>query len=376
LRQSIKTYYLFKPLHIAILGCRGIPNHYGGFEQLAEHLSKGLVEHGHTVSVYNTHDHPYQDKVWENVEIIHCNNPEKKLGTAGQFLYDRNCILDARGRNFDVVLFLGYTSSSVWGRWFPRSVIISNMDGLEWKRSKYSLPVRWFLRRAEAMAIRYSHFFVADSPLIQDRLQQQYAVSSKYIAYGASQYEQYDTTVLQQFGLSARDYDMLMARMEPENNVEMILKGFTATGASRRLLVVGNMQNAFGKKMISRFGHDKRLVFAGPIFDQAVNHSLRHYCSLYFHGHSVGGTNPSLLEAMSDGALIAAHDNGFNRAVLGDDAFYFSTAADVSSIVQTQSGNEEMTERNKARIQEQYNWPHIIAQYATFIEHCYNRKKR
>lgn len=311
------------------------------------------------------------------MQIIHCQNPEKKLGTAGQFIYDWNCIRDARRRNFDVVLFLGYTSSSVWGRWFPRSVIISNMDGLEWQRSKYSRPVRWFLRRAESMAVRYSDFFVADSPLIQDYLGDKYAISSKYIAYGAREYKTYDGSALDKFNITAGNYCMLMARMEPENNIEMVLQGFSKTGTDKHLLVVGNTENGFGKKMQQQFGNDKRILFAGSVFDQEVNHNLRHFSSLYFHGHSVGGTNPSLLEAMSDGALIAAHDNGFNRAVLGDDAFYFSSAEEVSELITAKADSgQQMIGRNKEKIREQYNWPHIVAQYATFIEHCYNRKKR
>ena len=129
-------------LRIAILGTRGVPNHYGGFEQLAEHLGPGLVKAGHAVTVYNSHNHPWQEAQWEGVNIVHCYDPEYLLGSAGQFIYDLNCIIDARKKNFDVILQLGYTSSSVWGRFYPRdSVVISNMDGLEWKRAKYSKPL-------------------------------------------------------------------------------------------------------------------------------------------------------------------------------------------------------------------------------------------
>src|SRR3982750_1944781 len=119
-------------MNIAIIGTRGIPNRYGGFEQLAEMLSVGLLQKGHSVTVYNSHKHPYQQKEWSGVKIIHCYDAEHILGTAGQFIYDLNCIRNAGKENFDVLLFLGYTSSSVWGRLFPKgSIIISNMDGLE-----------------------------------------------------------------------------------------------------------------------------------------------------------------------------------------------------------------------------------------------------
>src|SRR5450432_900655 len=126
-------------LRIGISGTRGIPNHYGGFEQLAEYLSAGLAEKGHEVVVYNPHNHPYKEKRWKGVSIVHCYNPERITGTAGQFIYDLNCVMDARKRNFDVLLMLGYTSISVWERLFPKkSTIIFNMDGFEWKRKKYS----------------------------------------------------------------------------------------------------------------------------------------------------------------------------------------------------------------------------------------------
>src|SRR5258708_1172732 len=106
-------------LRIGILGTRGIPNHYGGFECFAEHLSQGLVKKGNEVFVYNSDNHPNQEKLWNGVHIVHCYDPEYLVGSAGQFIYDLNCIIDARKRNFDIWLFLGYTSSSVWGMLYP-----------------------------------------------------------------------------------------------------------------------------------------------------------------------------------------------------------------------------------------------------------------
>ena len=124
-------------LRIAILGTRGIPNHYGGFENLAEHLAPALVRSGHEVYVYNSHNHPFRETLWKGVHIVHCYDPEFRMGSAGQFIYDLNCIRDARKRNYDVILQLGYSSSSVWGRLFPaKSVIVYHMDGLEWKRTR------------------------------------------------------------------------------------------------------------------------------------------------------------------------------------------------------------------------------------------------
>ena len=120
-------------LRIAILGTRGIPNHYGGFEQFAEYLSSGLVQRGHEVYVYNSSQHPYTEKEWNGVQIIHCADPEHKLGTFGQFIYDLNCINDSRKRDFDILLHLGYTSDSIWHwRWPQKTVNMVNVDGMEW----------------------------------------------------------------------------------------------------------------------------------------------------------------------------------------------------------------------------------------------------
>ena len=119
-------------MKIAIIGTRGIPNYYGGFEQFAQYLAKGLTQKGFEVTVYNSHTHPYQKKTWNGVNIVHCKDLEYKMGTAGQFIYDLNCILDARKKQYDVILQLGYTSNSVWGWLLPKKTIVTtNMDGLE-----------------------------------------------------------------------------------------------------------------------------------------------------------------------------------------------------------------------------------------------------
>ena len=364
-------------MKIGIIGTRGIPNRYGGFEELAEKLSVGLQQKGHAVTVYNSHKHPYQKNEWCGIKIIHCFDAEYVLGTAGQFIYDFNCIRNAQKNNFDVLLFLGYTSSSVWRRLFPKhAVIISNMDGLEWKRSKYSTPVRIFLKHAEKLAIRYSDHLIADSPVIQAYLKNKYHVESRYIPYGAETVTTVNDKLLLAYKITAQNYFMLMARMEPENNIEMILEGFNNCTSDKVFLVVGDTNNSFGRSMLKKFITNKQIIFAGAIYDSTVTHTLRRFCCMYFHGHSVGGTNPSLLEAMADGALIAAHDNEFNRAVLNEDGYYFKSAADVQQLVMFVNTNQHMIENNFTKINVQYNWPAIIKQYDEFITGCYTLSKR
>jgi len=358
-------------LRIAIMGTRGIPNHYGGFEQLAEHLAPGLVKAGHNVTVYNSHNHPFQGKQWEGVKIVHCYDPEFLLGSAGQFIYDLNCILDARERNFDVILQLGYTSSSIWGLLFPENVVvIYNMDGLEWQRAKYSKLTRRFLLYAERLAVRFSNFRIADSPVIQEYYSRKYGIGTEYIAYGADIFSGADAAVPRDYGVEPGDYLLLMARMEEENNIEMVLNGFRDSSTSRKMLVVGNFSNRHGRYLKDKFSGDARIVFAGAIFEQEKVHSLKAFSFLYFHGHSTGGTNPSLLEAMASRALILAHDNAFNRNVLGGDAYYFSTAAGVRELVDgfvRGAAEEEMLRRNFEKVGEFYRWQDVIEKYERFI---------
>jgi len=361
-------------MKVAILGTRGIPNRYGGFEQMAEHLSAGLVQKGHSVYVYNSHNHPYQEKTWNGVHIVHCYDPENRLGTAGQFIYDLNCIADARKRDFDAILILGYTSSSLWGRFYPRqSTIIFNMDGLEWKRTKYSAPVKRFLLYAEKLAVRFSNNLVADSLGIQSYLQERYNAKSEYIAYGASILHNEDESLLNEYGAEKGDYYLLIARFEPENNIETILDGFSSSNATQKFLVIGNTGKHFGRHIHNKFGRDKRIQFLGAIYDEKKVHTLKTFSRLYFHGHSVGGTNPSLLEAMASKALIAAHNNPFNRAILQDDAFYFSDAADVKRVIEglhRGAAEHQMVCNNLDKINQQFTWSRIIEQYEQYILRC------
>jgi len=353
-------------MKVAIIGTRGIPNHYGGFEQFAEYLSLGLVDKGHEVWVYNSHLHPYQENNWKGVNIVHCKDMEDKIGTAGQFIYDLNCILDSRKRDFDIVLQLGYTSSSVWGSLLPKkSVIITNMDGLEWMRSKFSKKVQYFLKKAEKWAINTSDHLVADSVGIQQHLKTNFNVTSTYIPYGAHVFNNANKEVLKGYNLEEHEYYMLIARMEPENNIETILDGYDLSKSTKPFLVIGKTTNDFGQYLENKFQHNRGVQFLGGIYDIDILNNLRFYANLYFHGHSVGGTNPSLLEAMSSGALIAAHNNVFNKSILETEAFYFADSEEVSQLflANKNSFRSGYVSNNIEKIKSLYTWAKIIDGY-------------
>lgn len=363
-------------LRIGILGTRGIPNNYGGFEQISGYLAEGLVQRGHQVTVYSSHRHPYRKAEWHGVQIVHCYDPEHLTGTAGQFIYDFNCIRDARRRGFDILLFMGYTSSSVWGWMYPpESIIISNMDGLEWKRSKYSRPVQYFLRFAEKLAVHYSHAHIADSSAIKQYLIKKYHITPAYIPYGAEILNHTDESIYEELQLEKEEYFLLIARMEPENNTDLILTGFQLCATHKQFVVVGNTQNTYGRYLVQKYSGDKRIRFAGAEFNAARLHALRSHAAIYFHGHSVGGTNPSLLEAMAGKAFIAAHDNDFNKSILETDAAYFSSADHIRQIIEADNrntGKKQAIHNNFLKIMNKYNWEHIVNRYEHFILSCCN----
>ncbi len=362
-------------MKIAIIGTRGIPNNYGGFEQFAEYLSVGLADKGFEVFVYNPHNHILKESKFRGVNIIHCFDPEYLIGNSGQFLYDLNCIINSRKHDFDVILQLGYTSSSIWNRLMPKcSILVTNMDGIEWKRSKFSRKVQIFLKYAEKLAVKYSDYFISDSIGIQQYLKEEYQVESNYIPYGSEKMGNPNLDILDKYNLRRYNYDIVVARMEPENNIEMILEGFMNSKKERDLVIVGSLQTDFGK-YISKKYYNYKIKYLGFISGIENLNSLRYYSNLYFHGHSVGGTNPSLLEAMASNSLICAHDNIFNKSILNCDSFYFSSSEHVSKLI---DGKKKTTDNkfiriNLNKIKELYSWDKIINNYETFLKEIHGK---
>jgi glycosyltransferase involved in cell wall biosynthesis len=365
-------------MKIAILGTRGIPNYYGGFEQFAEFFSVYLAERGHEVYVYNSHNHPYQEKTFNGVNIIHIHDPEYMMGTFGQFIYDYSAIINSRKGKFDIILQLGYTSSSIWFFLLPKKpLIISNMDGLEWKRSKYKAPVRQFLKFAERLAAISSDYLIADSLGIQKSLKKRYGKESEYIAYGAHPFNNPDESILAEYGVNKEGYNMIMARFEPENNIDMVLEGVVLSKDKTPILVVGKHDKKYGQYLKQKYaGHD-HIRFIGGLYNLEHLNNLRYFSNIYFHGHSVGGTNPSLLEAMASKALIVAHNNDFNKGILKENAFYFSNASEVSILLGKikKQENAGIIHNNFQAIIDDFNWDKINGDYLRFFEKCLTAKK-
>ncbi len=368
-------------MKIAFVSTRGIPNNYGGFEQFAEYISVGLAERGHEVTVYSPHYHPYQENEYQGVRIKHIYSPEKWMGgSVGSFFYDYACLKDAlRKENFDIIYEAGYTSIiPAYIRFnvkdIKRPVFTTNMDGLEYKRTKFNKWVQKFVFWEERMAVKHSHYLIADNMGIKDYYKEKYGRESKFLAYGANVYDDYDETVLSQYDVQKENYLMLVARLEPENNIFMAIDGYIASDeyGKRPLLIVGKTNTPYGKWLVDRYKAYKHVRFMGGIYDFKKLNSLRHFSLAYFHGHSVGGTNPSLLEAMASDCFILSHDNIFNRAVLGENAVYYKCTDDVMNILNNLDSTvaqhkQAYTAANVEVIRSQYSWEKLVDEHERYF---------
>lgn len=376
-------------MKIAFISTRGIPNNYGGFEQFAEYISVGLVQRGHEVVVYSPHFHPYKETTYKGVRIKHIYSPETWMGSSiGSFFYDFASLRDAlKKENFDIIYEAGYTSIVPAYIWFnvkkiKHPIITTNMDGLEYKRTKFNKWVQKFLFWEERMTVKHSHFLIADNMGIHDYYKQKYGKDSKYLAYGADIHNNYNTQYLQEYRLETNEYYLLIARLEPENNIVMAIEGYLASNENGKkpLIIVGKTNTPHGKELLAKYGNEKSVRFIGGIYDFDKINSIRHFSFAYFHGHSVGGTNPSLLEAMSSDCFILANDNIFNKAVLGNNAMYYQSNKDLTYLLNqidnlAEKHKENFIKKNLEVIRQEYSWEKLIDEHEKYFRWLLEQKK-
>ena len=321
-------------MKIAIIGTRGIPNQYGGFEAFAAQLAPEMVSRGHEVRVYCSSTHPLKDPAWKGVERVLQPDPAW-MGSFSQFIYDLLCIVHLRKNPVDVILQLGYTSSGIWQVFLPKQTVGTNMDGLEWSRSKYPRLVQAFLKWSEKQAVRRADHLIADAKAIATYLETTYGRPATYLSYPAWPDTQAPEPGQLPAGLRENGYGLLVARAEPENHPEMIIQGWIRSKSSKKLVLVGNWSStATGLDLLRRYSDHPKVVFLNPIYAVATLQNVRRCAWVNLHGHSVGGTNPSLLEAMAAGKPLLAHNNPFNQEVAGHEAGYFHDAEELATLIQ------------------------------------------
>lgn len=353
-------------MRIGIIGSRGIPNNYGGFEQFAEELSKRLNQKNHEVFVYTSSQNPYKMNTFNNINLIRVPDPKIILGTASQFIYDLLCIIHSRKMNFDILLSLGYASSFIWQKLYPKNQkIFCHLDGLEWSRNKYGSFTKIFIKYGERITVESGFKLIADSPLIKRYIQEEYNARSIYIPYGANIFCAPNKKILKKFKLEIEDYDLVIARLVPENNIEMIISGFLKSDHRKKLVLIGDDQSTYANQLKKKFKNNS-IIFLGKIYNREVLNNLRYFAHLYFHGHSVGGTNPSLLEAMACSTIICAHNNDFNRYVLENNAMYFKSSDDIKKIIGLNISKTSVFQKldnNIKRIKSEFSWDIVADKY-------------
>lgn len=377
-------------MKIAFIGTRGIPNNYGGFEQFAEYISVGLVERGHEVVVYSPHFHPYKEDYYKGVRIKHIYSPETWMGSSiGSFFYDFSSLKDAlKKENFDIIYEAGYTSIVPAYIWFnvrkiTYPIFTTNMDGLEYKRTKFNKWVQKFLFWEERTTVKHSHYLIADNMGIHDYYKEKYGKESRFLAYGADIHDDYDVSFLKEYGLAPNDYYLLVARLEPENNIEMAIKGYliSKTKGKRPLIIIGKTNTPHGRELVEKYRKEESIVFVGGIYDYSKLNSIRHFAFAYFHGHSVGGTNPSLLEAMASGCFILANNNIFNKAVLKENSIYYSSAEEVAEVLNridflAEKYKVTYVNNNLCEIRQEYSWEKLVDEHESYFRWLISQKKK
>jgi len=360
-------------MKVAILGARGIPARYGGFETFAEKLAVGLFERGFDVTVFCESGEVSASDVFHGVKLRYVSAPS--LGPLTTVFYDLKCLWAAR-KGYDLVYMLGYGAAPFCV--IPRlggAKVWINPDGLEWARAKWGFVARNYFRLMEWISLHASNRIIADAEAIATSLASRHGKlrACTVIPYGCEVIETpLAVEPLSQWNLVPNSYFLVVARLEPENQVLEMLQAFQQSRSNMQLVVVGNhlAESQYVERL--RAVRDPRIRMIGAVYDQHQLACLRYHCFAYLHGHTVGGTNPSLLEAMGCGNLIVAHDNPFNREVLGEYAFFFGGTNDLTSILdrieEDESTQSRMRSGAQLRAMDHYSWPSIIERYISLMQ--------
>lgn len=356
---------------IAIIGTVGVPGRYGGFETLAENL---VHHHAHSgirtrLTVYcsgraNPVPRPasYETAVLRYVPL--------NANGVQSIPYDILSLMNALWRGHDRLLLLGVSGalSLPLIRLVSRAQIVTNIDGIEWQRAKWNGLARFVLKMSEWAAVRFSHRVIADNQAIADYITQSYGRDCAVIAYGGDHALAVAGDAIALADLPER-YALALCRIEPENNVHVILEAWSTL--TQPLVFVGNWDNsAYGRELRTKYGKHHRIRLIDPIYEPATLRALRERACVYIHGHSAGGTNPSLVEMMHFGIPIIAHGCSFNRHSTADAARYFETPAELVAAIRGLSEADAaqigIAMRELARCH--YMWSKIGAAYFALLQ--------
>jgi glycosyltransferase involved in cell wall biosynthesis len=359
-------------VRIAMIGTRGVPARYGGFETALEEIGKRLAASGHEVTVYCRGErHP--EPTYEGMRLVHL--PAIRQKVVETLSHTGLSVLHAAGQRIarrgpDVALVFNAANSPL----LPvlrglRIPVATHVDGLEWQRDKWSGAGKRYYQTAESLAVRWSDALIADARGIQDYYRERFEAESVCIAYGAPLLSGPNVAKLREIGYEPGEYHLVVARFEPENHVHLKVEGYRASAATKPLVVVGSAPYAdtYTERVRGLAGDDPRIRFLGGVWDQELLDSLYSGALTYLHGHSVGGTNPSLLRAMGAGTSVIAYDVVFNREVLGDSGRFFSDAKSIAREIEIAEADPgAAADRGAAaykRAAQDYVWDDVAQEY-------------
>jgi glycosyltransferase involved in cell wall biosynthesis len=351
---------------ISIVGSVGLPANYGGWETLSSNLAQQLSSH-FEMTVFCS------SKRYSN-RLKECNGAKLKyikLNANGIQSIPYDIISIYKSLKFaDTILILGVSGCIFLpiSRLFGRSKIIVNIDGLEWKRDKWGKIAKLFLKFSEFIGVKFADIVVTDNIAIQKYVLENYKVSSEFIPYGGNHAQKIDLKLetSNKYKFVRDKYAFTVCRIEPENNIDLILEAFESF-SSIPIVIVGNWSNSnYGLKLKLKYLDSKDMYLLDPIYDQDKLDILRSNCSIYIHGHSAGGTNPSLVEAMNLGLAIIAYDVTYNRETTQNKSLYFNNANQLSEILSSldKINLSKISSDMKIIADEHYTWVEVSKKYA------------
>ncbi len=361
-------------MRIVMLGTRGVPARYGGFETAIEEIGRRMAERGHEVTVYCRGAEGRPDEHL-GMRLVHLPATRKKaLETLSHTFLSVLHVLFSR-RRYDVAFVFNAANAvflpALRLRRLPMAV---HVDGLEWKRAKWGGAGRWYYRLAESLSVRWADALIADAQGIADYYTDEFGAETELLVYGAPILTDRHTDRLAELGLADRGFHLVVARFEPENHVLEIVRGYRTSAATLPLIVVGSAPYAdeYTAQIETAAAGDDRIRLIGGVWDQELLDALYANAASYLHGHSVGGTNPSLLRAIGAGTPVIAFDVSFNAESLGPDSHYFRTPADVAAALSEVEADVAAVVGTAAtirdRVAERYCWNAVTSGYLELAE--------
>lgn len=364
-------------MRVALIGTRGVPARYGGFETAVEEVGWRLAERGHQVIVFSrTPPGAQRLDAYRGMKVV--NLPALKKRSLETLSHTTLSVFNKNMRGADAAIIFNAANSPLLPVIRARRIpVATHVDGLEWRRTKWGRNGQRYYRCAESIAVRYSDALIADAQGIADYYRDEFNAATRLIAYGAPILTGAGSDRL--VGLEPHRYHLVVARMEPENHVLEIVKGYVASGAERPLVVVGSAPYSDSYIASIREAADERVRMVGGVWDQVELDQLYANALSYLHGHSVGGTNPSLLRAAGAGAFVIAYDVSFNRDVAGTHADYFRDEADVARTVEAAEADPAECVRRGQALQvdiQRYSWDTVADEYEQLLADLASGRER